>query len=84
MTIEIDGSGQSFTTVENVRVTVRRPEKEKDWAGTGRYLGFRAHQDGEGEGRLMMRADLPIGSDASDEAILNTVGGLLTLLNGTP
>jgi hypothetical protein len=84
MTIETDGSGQSFTTVENVRVTVRHPERDKDWAGTGRYLGSRAHRDGEGGGGLMMGADLPIRSGASDRAILTAVGSLLTLLNEEP
>jgi hypothetical protein len=37
MTIDIDGSGQKFNTVENVRVAIRHPDKAQDWAGTGRY-----------------------------------------------
>jgi hypothetical protein len=81
MTTDVDGSGQKFITVENVRVTIRHPDKAQDWARTGRYVGFRAHRDGTGTGQLMMGADLPIRSNASDEAILNAVAGLLSLIN---
>ena len=81
MQIHRDGSNQAYVEIQNVRVTIRRPDKERDWAGTGRYIGFRAHRDGEGGGSLMMGADLPLRSDASDEAILNAVGGLLALIS---
>jgi len=79
MEIETDSSGQRFIMVENVRITLRRPEPDKDWAGTGRYLGFRSIQ-ASGSG-LNMGADLPIRSTASDDAILTAAASVLALVN---
>ena len=80
MEIETDSSGQRFIMVDNVRVTVRRPENENDWAQTGRYLGFRSLQKGIGPG-FNMGADLPIRSTAPDEVILAEVAELLARIN---
>ena len=79
---QIDSSRQLYVEIENVRVTVRRPSPDKDWAGTGRYLGFRASK-GEGGG-LMMGSDLPIRSTLPDEDILDKVGDILVMINSSP
>jgi hypothetical protein len=63
-----------------VRVTIRHPDEKDDWAGTGRYVGFRAYRN-EDSAHLLMGADLPIRSAASDDAILSAVVGLLSLIN---
>lgn len=82
MKMQRDSSEQLYVEVENVRITLRRPSSERDWAGTGRYLGFRASR-GEGGG-LNMGADLPIRSELPDETLLEAVGALLAIINFAP
>lgn len=78
--IEEDGARQRFVRVENVRITVSHRSGEQDWAQTGRYLSFRAYQNGE-SGKLFPGPDIPIRSaDRSDEDILDAARALLKVI----
>ena len=65
--MQIDGKNQPFITVDNLRVTKVKKTGDKDWAGTGDYLGFRATMsDGN---RVMMGPEMPIQNDNVAELI---------------
>jgi hypothetical protein len=65
--MQIDGKSQPFITVDNIRITKVIRSGEKDWAGTGTYLGFRATLGDSN--RVMMGPEIPMRNDNVAELI---------------
>jgi|GEM_PF-4175660 len=69
-----DNNGHSYITVENVRISlVDEDNADKDFAGTGQYLSFRA-LTGVGAG-INMGPRLPL----TDRNVLNLIRAVLEL-----
>lgn len=78
MAIEHDANGNSYITINNIRVTwVHREKGEKDWSDSRAYLRIQAYRGDPNESlSLYPGAELPI---VSEREILTLIGAISEL-----